>query len=442
MSFFRRHIPFFLIRSIQFLKWFGITFCMLFIIDACDTTDSIIPAQDQVFIKLYGGSGSEEGKDLIVLPNDEGFVMVGSSTSKSIGGKDVYVVRTDMYGNVEWEETFGGAGDDVGSSVMLGSNNSIYVCGEKTQDSLGVLGLRDVYVLNIDLNNGSLIGDPKIYGDVIRDEFGTDIIELNNGGFFITSTMLHPDTSKYFLIETDNNLDSIPLKSNYVGVKKVNNYSAKSFESSDSNNPFINFGTVFRTVEELSSYWFRSSWYIGTGNVGNTPDHFGTQLYNEYCTDADQTQDGGFVLGGYSTDGEFAREIVVKINGDQSEIWGPFNNDNNNDYNNKSIKFKEIEQGECGIIQTMDRGYILSSTIELDDPKNDEISLLKLNESGEEEWRKTFGSNDDDKGAKVVQLSDGSFVVVGTIGFEINPNSNSKMCLMKINPEGDLVPMN
>ena len=68
MIFFKRYIPFFLIQPIQFLKWFGITCCVVFLIEACDTTDSVIPAQDQVFIKLYGGSGSEEGRDLVVLP--------------------------------------------------------------------------------------------------------------------------------------------------------------------------------------------------------------------------------------------------------------------------------------------------------------------------------------------------------------------------------------
>ena len=32
-------------------------------------------------------------------------------------------------------------------------------------------------------------------------------------------------------------------------------------------------------------------------------------------------------------------------------------------------------------------------------------------------------------------------MVVGTIGFEINPDSGSKMCLMKLSPDGELVPM-
>lgn len=435
MIFFRRYIPFFLIRTIKFLKWVGLTSCILFIIDACDTRDSVIPAQDQVFIKLYGGSGSEEGRDLVVLPNEEGFVVVGSSTSKSGSiekkDKDVYVVRTDQLGNVVWENRFGGDGDDIGSSVILGSNNSIYVCGEKTQESLNVLGLRDVYVLNINLSDGSLIGNENIYGDVIKDEYGTDIIELDNGGFFISSTNLRSDSSTYFLIETDINLDTIPLRSRYIGIEGGNNLSSVSFDYFDPNNPFICFGTTDKVNDEINSNRFQSFTYKGISDQPGIVEYYGTELYEEYCTDSRQTVDGGYILGGLSDDGVLAREMVVKIDERLGETWKRVYS---NEFN-KSIK-------ECGIIQTMDRGYIISSTIELEDPKNDEISLLKLSELGEEEWRKTYGSNDDDMGAKVAQLSDGSYVVVGTIGFEINPDSKSKMCLMKLNPEGDLVPMN
>lgn len=401
------------------------------IIYACDTTSSVQPYQDQTFIKLYGGNGSEEGKDIAILPDESGFILVGSSTSNSVGGKDVYVVRVNNIGDKVWESRFGGAGDDVGNSVTI-ANESIYICGEKTQDSLGVPGFRDVYVLNLNLNDGSLIGQPKTYGEVIRDEYGTDIIKLNNGGFFISSTMNHPDTSKYFLIETDANLDSIPTRARYIGTKGVHNYSQKSYENSDSFNPFVCFGTSERIDENnrISNY-FHSFIYRSNSEGPIFPMFYGEELDNQYCFDVDQTADGGFILAGLTSNGILSREIVIKLDGNRTE-------------QNRFYSSGEFDRNEEGvkIFQTRDRGYIVSSTIEFEDPLNDEISLLKLNESLEEEWRKTFGSNDDDKGAKVVELTDGSFLVVGTIGFEINPDSKSKMCLMKVNKEGELVPLN
>lgn len=404
---------------------------VLYAIVSCDSSDNVSPSQNQTFIKLYGGNGSEEGKDLVILP-DGGFVIVGSTTSESNGGKDVYVVRTDYSGNAIWENRYGGARDDVGNSVILSQNGSIYVCGEITQDSSANGNYRDVYVLNLNLNDGSLIGEEKIYGEEIRDEFGTDIIELSNGGFFITSTMLHPDTSKYYLIETTAGLDTIQNRSRYIGTNQVNNYSTKSFESViSSQNPFVCFGTVQRTVNGQESFWFRSFLYRSDGDATTFPEFYGTENTNEFCTDVHRTTDGGYVVVGYTNSGGINNEMVIKINPNRQINW---------QYNFPNEFGRDISSSS--VLQTLDGGFIVASTIELDNPKNDEISLLKLNSEGDEEWRKTYGSNDDDVGSKVMQLEDGSFILVGTIGFEINPDARSKMCLMKINPNGDLIPLN
>ena len=411
--------------------WAGI-FLLVFmaVLYSCDTTEKVTPAQGKVFIKLYGGRGSEEGRDLALLP-DGGFVLVGSTTSNSNGGKDVYIVRTDEIGNMIWERNYGGSSDDIGNSVILGSNNTLYVCGESTFEGLAPIKNRDVFVLNINLDDGSLIGDEKKYGAVFRDEAGEDIIELENGDFFITSTMYHEDTSKYFLIETDGQLNMLPNRGRYIGTEKTNNYSAKSFDNSgDVNNPFICYGSVYRTVNGEKSFWFRSFLYRSNSDATVSPEYYGTQNNNQICTDAFHTMDGGYILSGYTDELGLNNEMLVKVNRNQKEEWRMVYP---NEFNRDIVGAK--------VVQTLDGGFIVSSTIEMDDPKKDEISILKINAVGEEEWRKTFGSDDDDKAASILQLEDGSYVVVGTIGFDINTESLSKMCLLKINPEGDLVPL-
>ncbi len=384
----------------------------VFALCSCDTTNDVEPEQGKVFIKLYGGNGTEEGRDVIVLP-DGGFVLVGYTTSNSNGGKDVYVVRTDNIGNMIWENNYGDVDDDIGNTVILGSNNTLYVCGETTFTGFALEKKRDVYVLNINLDDGSLIGTEKKYGAVFRDEFGEDIIELENGNFFITATMLHTDTSKFFLIETDNQLEMLPNRARYIGTEKTNNFSARSFENlNDISNPFICYGSVLRTVNGEQSYWFRSFLYRSNSDGTITPQYYGTQGSNEICTDSYRTTDGGFILSGFTDEGGLLNELLVKVNRNQQEEW-------------KRIYPNEFNKdiGKTSIFQTSDGGYIVSSTIRLDDPRKNEISLLKINALGDEEWRKTFGSDDDDKGAEVLQLEDGSYVVVGTIGFDINTES-------------------
>ena len=411
--------------------WFGFVWITIGLINGCDTP-STVPQQDKIFIKLFGGNGSEEGKDLVVLP-DGGFALVGSSTSDtptSAGGKDVYVVRTDNLGNILWDYRAGAEGDDVGKSIILGSNNnSLYVCGEITQEGSAFVGLRDVIVLNLSLD-GALIGE-YYYGDSLRDEVGTDIIELGSGGFFISATMNHPDTSKYFLIETTSNLEPIPNRSRYVGTEGVNNYSTKSFENPiDPANPFVCFGTAQRTDNAVTSYWFHTFTYKSNSDNPGIVEHYGTEDIDEYCTDVVKTLNGGYALCGLTGASGVMNEMFVRISPNLQEVnIQTYPNDFNRDVQ------------DCGIFKTSDGGFVISSTIELPDPENDEISLLRLNSEGEELWRKTYGSNEDDTGTNVVELADGSFVIIGTIGFDINPDSKSKMCLMKINPNGDLIPL-
>ncbi len=417
----------------------GLVLCA-FIINACDTKDSVEPYQGQVFIKLFGGRGSEEGKDLLQLPEpDGGFVMVGSTTSpfisseytandsiETMGGKDIYVVRTDEKGNVKWEKKFGGSGDDVGNSVIL-VGDVIYVCGHVTRNGSNV----DVQVLEISLDNK---GEVKYesYGDPLRNEYGKSILDIENDGFLITSTWVTPDTSAFFMVETDDNLKALSNKEDYIyGTYKVNNLSTTSFELAKSNPTDSASFVCFGSVKEFNTgkYHFQSFMYPQS----NSPNRYGSGEYDEWCTDAYELESGGFILAGYRDDGIYKKEYVVKIDANRNEIW-------KHDYPN--IFNKSIGES-CGIIQTQDGGYLVSSKIELDDKEgNDEISLLKLNAIGGLEWRQTFGSDDNDVASRVVQLEDGSYVVVGTIGFDINPDSQTKMCLIKVNVNGELVPIN
>jgi len=407
---------------------------------SCDTPEDVKPAQGQVFRKLFGGNGSEEGNDVVALP-DGGFVLVGSSTSVTIqdavnsGGRDVYIVRTDANGNVLWQDIRGGSGDDVGNSVMLGSDGNIYVCGERTQENFS--GLRDAYVLRYSVGGGFL--DEHTYGDSLRDEYGTSILDIQDEGFLITSTWDTSDTSKYFIVETGNDLVALDKKSRYpAGSQGVRNLSVRSYQReniSDLEPPFVCFGSAEQQfVGGAKVMKFQSFYYRTNDDEGIAEMLYGPDDSQSFCTDVERTSDGGYMMCGYNLTGEtgseMTREMIVRLDA-RREMIGDF------------IIYEESDGNisNPGIFQTVDGGYVIVSTVDLPDPKNDEISLLKIDNLGGFQWRNTFGSDDDDVGKSIIQLDDGSFVLVGTVGFEINPSSQSKMCLMKINPNGELVAM-
>jgi hypothetical protein len=71
--------------------------------------------------RTYGGTGWD-GANSIVQTSDGGYALAGQTNSFGAGGNDFWLVKTDAEGNMQWNQTFGGAGDDgtgaVGSSIV------------------------------------------------------------------------------------------------------------------------------------------------------------------------------------------------------------------------------------------------------------------------------------------------------------------------------------
>lgn len=70
-----------------------------------------------VFSRTFGGSGTDIAYSVEVT-NDGGYLIVGTTDSSGTGGKDVYVIKTDSTGNLEWDQTFGGLNTDQGAAGM------------------------------------------------------------------------------------------------------------------------------------------------------------------------------------------------------------------------------------------------------------------------------------------------------------------------------------
>lgn len=155
---------------------------------------------DLLWTKSYGESGSESGLS-VQQTADGGYVVTGCTSSWGAGSDDLYLLKTDSQGTMEWDQTFGGSHVDWGRSVQQTSDGGYIVTGYTS--SYGS-GYEDVWLIKTD-EEGNLQWD-RTYGGSLSDE-GSHVQQTFEGGYVISAT-----TGSYgagsldlWVIKTDSN---------------------------------------------------------------------------------------------------------------------------------------------------------------------------------------------------------------------------------------------
>ena len=88
-------------------------------------------AQGQkVWEHTYGGSDTDILDTIEILPNN-GYLVAGRTKSSGNGYFDVWVIKLDQYGQVEWERTFGTRGWDQAEAVTTSPDGGYFITASK-----------------------------------------------------------------------------------------------------------------------------------------------------------------------------------------------------------------------------------------------------------------------------------------------------------------------
>jgi hypothetical protein len=159
---------------------------------------------NQSWVKSYGGGGSE--KALCVQQTfDAGYILVGYKKETPASPEDIWLLRTDANGDTLWTKTFGGEERDIGRTVLQTPDSGYIIAGHTMSYGQGSW---DVYLLRTDVNGDILW--TKTYGGV-KSEITFEMRATLGGGYIIASAIAEQppsiqDVDDVFLWKSDHNI--------------------------------------------------------------------------------------------------------------------------------------------------------------------------------------------------------------------------------------------
>jgi hypothetical protein len=104
------------------------------------------PMSVKSFAKTYGGT-YEDIASSVQQTSDGGYIVAGYTYSFGAGDYDIFLIKTDANGNVQWAKTYGGTGYDRAFSVQQTSDGGYILAGYT-----GSFGVGGAFLVKTDAN--------------------------------------------------------------------------------------------------------------------------------------------------------------------------------------------------------------------------------------------------------------------------------------------------
>jgi len=143
-----------------------------------------------VWEKTYGGTKNEYLYSLQVTP-DGGYIAAGFTESNdgdvtsNHGGRDIWIVKLNVAGTIQWQKSFGGSNDEEAFSVQPSSDGGYIVAGYTLSNDGDINfnhGGKDIWVIKLS-SNGSLQWEKSV-GSSSYDE-AWSVLQSTDGGFVV-----------------------------------------------------------------------------------------------------------------------------------------------------------------------------------------------------------------------------------------------------------------
>jgi len=363
------------------------------------------------FAKTYGGMYGEWAR-FVQQTSDGGYILAGGTTSFGAGSYDIFFIKTDANGNVQWDKAFGGTDDDRVYYVQQTSDGGYILAGFTT--SFGA-SLSDIFLVKTDASGN--LQWAKTYGGTDYD-LAYSVRQTSDGGYILAGETRSFGAGDYdiFLIKTDAS-GNLQWAKTYGGT----GWDGASSIRQTSDGGYIVAGYTASFGAGLSDVFLVKT--DASGNISWAKTYGGTST--DGATSVQQTLDGGYIVAGSTISfGAGDYDIfLIKTDASGNLQWAKtFGGGNYDD----ASSFQ----------QTSDGGYILAGWTTSFGAGLSDVFLVKTNVNGNLQWAKTYGGTDEDGAYSVRQTSDGGYIVAGsTISFGA---SSDDIFLVKTDANGNM----
>lgn len=356
----------------------------------------------------------------IIQTPDLGYIMVGhtQSTQGNItnnnGDADFWIVKTDAFGNLVWQKTYGGTYFDDASSVQNTSDGGYIVAGYTTSNDGNVTqhkGEKDFWIVKID-TNGNLQWQ-KTYGGTEND-WASSIKQTSDGGFIIAGTSQSQNgditnpfgNTDYWVVKTDNQ-GNLQWQKSYGGSSTD---TANDIQlTSDGGYILIGLSNSSNGLHTTASLGGSDIWVVKISNIGNLEwEKKLGNTSNDIGQSIKQTTDQGYILAGLQIIDNITKFWTAKLDTFGNTQW-----ENLFGYSGINRASSIIQLADGNYLAT---GYTNDNSNLLGHHGNSDVLLVKINTTGSVIWYKCLGGSLGDQGNSVIQTTEGDYVISGISG--------------------------
>lgn len=414
--------------------------------------------------RAYGGVGWEYAKSIIQTADSGYVACGYSESANdhdikgNHGYRDVWVIKFTQNGTIAWKKCYGGSNNDEGYCIKQTFDGGYIICGMSGSingDAIGNFGLEDMWVIKT--NSAGTIEWQRKYGGS-GYETAYSITQTRDSGYILTG---YTDSRDFQATGNHGQQDVILIKIKKDGTPvwakcyggSDNEYPSTIIETADG---YVFAATTGSWSDDVkgkhNSWYFEDVWIVKTDTTGNilwSKCYGGAQ--DDVAFSMIQTKDGGYLVAGEtsSSDGDLVNTRISK------DVWTIKLNDTGKIIWQKTIGGSDWEY-PTSVNQTNDGGYVVTGFTQ---SKNGDITgshggsdvfVCKLNSSGTLNWMRVYGGTGAEEGDCIQQTIDGGYIVLASsnstdgdvTGVHDGGNSQSDYWIVKLKSTTDVPAVN